>query len=456
MVASNDLNISQSGIVTFDGVSTFSGRTLQAGSGIVITNGDGVSGNPNISASGAQNIAGDTGTISGTNLTIYADNVANNAGQSVKFTNSGAISTLNLTDANLNTMLGKNCGKLGQTYNTTVGIGASAGNSMTTATGCVFVGSAAGFANTSGVYNTFIGGSSGLATTTGSSNTAVGHESLASYTSGAANAGSNVALGKGALSLIRTGINNIAIGVLSGVSHTLADSSNIDIGNSGVLGESNVIRLGTAGSGTGQQNKCYVAGITGVTAVGSPAAVSSTGQLSDLGFGTSTQVLTSNGAGVSPTWQAIPMHAATAFRAYLNANTAANITGDGTLVTVQFDTVDYDTDSGYDTGTYTYTVPVGKTGIWQINYTVFAYRTAGTNTAIILNLLKNATTIRNYEMNFENTQTSGELTLTSGMQAKLTAGDTVKVQCNVAGNASKNIGFAGTYCIFSGTFLGTA
>lgn len=52
MVASNDLNISQSGFVTFDGVSTFNGRTLVAGPGVTITNANGVAGNPTISLAG--------------------------------------------------------------------------------------------------------------------------------------------------------------------------------------------------------------------------------------------------------------------------------------------------------------------------------------------------------------------------------------------------------------------
>jgi len=49
---SNDLNISQPGYVVFDGVSTFTGRTIQAGSGITISNGSGISGNTTISMSG--------------------------------------------------------------------------------------------------------------------------------------------------------------------------------------------------------------------------------------------------------------------------------------------------------------------------------------------------------------------------------------------------------------------
>lgn len=46
----NSLNISQPGIVVFDGVSNFLGRTLTAGSGISISSGTGISANPIISA----------------------------------------------------------------------------------------------------------------------------------------------------------------------------------------------------------------------------------------------------------------------------------------------------------------------------------------------------------------------------------------------------------------------
>jgi len=170
--------------------------------------------------------------------------------------------------------------------------------------------------------------------------------------------------------------------------------------------------------------------------------------------GTTGQVWTSNGAGTPPSFQTSGSPPLIAFRAHLNANTATNLTGDGTLVTVPFDTVDYDIGSGYNNSTFIYTVPVGGAGIYQINYTVFTYRGSGVNTVQLLNLLINgATNIRNYEVNFENMQTSGELTLTSGMQYQLNDGDTIQVTADVGG-VSANIGFAGTFCVFSATRLG--
>lgn len=63
MATANDLNISQSGIVAFDGTATFTGVTLTAGSGISISNGSGVLGNPTISATGLTSLTltGDSG-----------------------------------------------------------------------------------------------------------------------------------------------------------------------------------------------------------------------------------------------------------------------------------------------------------------------------------------------------------------------------------------------------------
>ena len=119
------------------------------------------------------------------------------------------------------------------------------------------------------------------------------------------NSQGNTALGAYSLHAVASGSYNTAIGLESGSNYTGTESNNILVGHSGVLGESNVMRLGTPGSGTQQVNKTFVAGVTGVTVTASaPIAVNSSGQFSSLGFGTSTQVLTSNGAGVSPSWQA--------------------------------------------------------------------------------------------------------------------------------------------------------
>ena len=78
---SNDLNITQAGLVAFDGVATFTGRTLTAGAGVTITNGSGVAGNPTISVTGGAPVHG-TGTDNhivrwdGTGVPVIQDGVA--------------------------------------------------------------------------------------------------------------------------------------------------------------------------------------------------------------------------------------------------------------------------------------------------------------------------------------------------------------------------------------------
>src|SRR5262249_60634834 len=57
-----------------------------------------------------------------------------------------------------------------------------------------------------------------------------------------------------------TGSNNVALGVNSGVNLTTGNN-NIDIGNAGVAGESNRIRIGTKGT----QTVAFIAGISGTT-----------------------------------------------------------------------------------------------------------------------------------------------------------------------------------------------
>ena len=54
----NCLNINQAGLQAFDGIATFSGRTITPGAGVAVTNGNGVSGNPTVSIIGGQPITG--------------------------------------------------------------------------------------------------------------------------------------------------------------------------------------------------------------------------------------------------------------------------------------------------------------------------------------------------------------------------------------------------------------
>lgn len=295
-------------------------------------------------------------------------------------------------------------------------------------------------------------GTLALANTVGSGdNVAIGSQTLGSL---AASLGSNVAIGGNALGTITTGTKNIGIGVGSGNTYNGAESSNIIIGNVGVNGESNVIRIGTNGSGSGQQNKAFLAGVTGVTVASSPVAVASTGQLSDLGFGTATQVLTSNGAGVSPTWQAAGGGgSSTTFLAYVSAQ-ITNPTGDGTAYTVIFDSTLNNTGAAYNTGTGVFTAPA--TGMYHFDTTICFNAIQTTSTSIVIQFSGSVTSVRTFQ--FQGPTTSlvvGTICYSGGITIPMTAADTMSVIVNVGGLA-KNVSIygggapVGTSTVFAG------
>jgi hypothetical protein len=183
-----------------------------------------------------------------------------------------------------------------------------------------FLGTAATETLDFGLSNLILG-NNGSTITIGTGNVGVGNGLYGSLSSGSSNTfvgtdvagpmklstgGQNCGFGQNALAQIVSGTNNNAFGYQAGSLYTLADSGNIVINHSGVPGESNTIRIGTPGGGASNQTRAFVAGITGVTvAASAPIAVDTHGQISSLGFGTANQVLTSNGAGTSPTFQAV-------------------------------------------------------------------------------------------------------------------------------------------------------
>jgi hypothetical protein len=144
---------------------------------------------------------------------------------------------------------------------------------LTSAVSCVGIGSAALSAVTSGSFNTAAGFRALENVSSGSENTALGYECLTS---------------------LLTGVNNIAVGGSSGSAYVGAESNNISINNSGIAAESNTIRIGVQGSGAGQQNRCFIAGIDGVN-VGSTATV-----VTEVGTQLGTAVITA-GTNISVT-----------------------------------------------------------------------------------------------------------------------------------------------------------
>jgi Chaperone of endosialidase len=107
---------------------------------------------------------------------------------------------------------------------------------------------------TTGLNNTATGNQALTANTVGFNNTADGWHAL-QVTTGNQNTGT----GCDALVNNTTGSNNTALGYRAGANLT-SGSNNIAIGNAGVVGESNTIRIGTVGT----QIATFLAGVRGV------------------------------------------------------------------------------------------------------------------------------------------------------------------------------------------------
>lgn len=152
--------------------------------------------------------------------------------------------------------------------------------------------------------NLFVGGFLGNPSAViGAANIAItaGQGSLQFLTSGS----DNVAV-RGLFSLI-TGSNNVAIKsndqissgnnnlfIQGGDNYLTSESNNINLVALGQTGESNTLRIGESGSGDFQVNRCFIAGITGVTTSNSQNVTidTTTGQLGASPNLTGTAVVT--------------------------------------------------------------------------------------------------------------------------------------------------------------------
>jgi len=137
----------------------------------------------------------------------------------------------------------------------------------------VFLGSACGNYTNSSIQNVGIGNGTFFSLTSGSANVAIGSNVLNSITS----SNNNIAIGNQAGFNV-TGSSNLLLGNNSG-SNLVSGSNNILVGNNGVLSDNQTIRIGSL---TLPHNKCFIAGISGVTPAGPNQAViidTTTGQL---------------------------------------------------------------------------------------------------------------------------------------------------------------------------------
>jgi Chaperone of endosialidase len=181
--------------------------------------------------------------------------------------------TLALNAADSNTAVGTAALLLNTTgsANTAVGVDALLNNTGSDGENNTAIGAFALLSNTDGANNTANGESALRNNTIGNANTAAGDGALFSNTIAENNTATgfqalvlntegenNTANGTNALYHNTTGSGNVALGFRAGFNLTTGDN-NIDIGNEGLAGDSDAIRVGNT------QTKAFVAGISGAT-----------------------------------------------------------------------------------------------------------------------------------------------------------------------------------------------
>lgn len=267
------------GTTTFD---TDSGTATESGGAITIAGGS------NINTSGA-----------GSTVTINLDNTVSISGSFTAGTTAGFITAqtgdISTIAGNFNmpgttatsgiiNMIGSPFAHVGlfasSPSNSFFGFGSGLNSLITTNNFNTGMGMAALPSLTTGQSNTCIAFHAGSNITSSNNNSSLGTGALGFLSTGT---GNNTAIGVSALSSITTGSYNTGLGMNAGASYvTGSESSNIVIGNGGVNGESNVIRIGIQGTGNAQQSTCYIAGITGATVTGSAVLCSTAGQLGTI------------------------------------------------------------------------------------------------------------------------------------------------------------------------------
>ena len=229
------------------------------------------------------------------------------------------------------------------------------------------------------------------------------------------------------LTCINTGVttaagwNVIAEYEANGIVNLIADNSGIATGESVTISGGSTGLTTTASSSTVDLTGVLV-GANGGT------GVANTSRTITLSSGATGKVLTSDSSG-NGTWATNPVPGY-AFSAYLT-NSISNVTGNGTVYTIVYDTTLVNASSVYSTSTGLFTAPVN--GIYQFNYQILVATTSGSpyystmNALIIINgtqLYKNPTVYgwpNSYDINM------GSVTI------PLSSGDTVGI--GIGGNS---------------------
>jgi Chaperone of endosialidase len=185
----------------------------------------------------------------------------------------GAAALRNNTTAGFNTAIGADALKENTTGEDNTAIGADALSSNTDGDNNTATGVNALFSNTTGDSNTAVGWSALFTNDTGIGNTAIG--SYALQNNSTSTGSFNTAIGMSALIGDTTGMANTALGQGAGAALT-SENYNIDIANTGVVGDFGTIRIGN----NVVNHSTYIAGISGGNAIGGDAVfVTSDGRL---------------------------------------------------------------------------------------------------------------------------------------------------------------------------------
>jgi hypothetical protein len=263
-IACNALNISEQGMVYFDGVSVFSGVDGGTAGNVLTSNGTGSP--PSFQAA--------SGGISSVNATT--------CGSSVAFIPATGNALLQVTDASLNTIIGESSGGSTTIGTTNQSFGAFNMNDPAF----------------TGTQNSICGSFCMQVSGSASGNSIVGNASGQTLTTGA---NSNTILGSSVFATLTTGHSNVGVGNSSGGNYTSSESNNLLINNAGVLGDQGVTRIGNS-----NQTSCFVSGISNVT-LSNPSAQTvvvdpSTGQLGSTTGSNSLKVTTYNVSDSPATW----------------------------------------------------------------------------------------------------------------------------------------------------------
>lgn len=118
----------------------------------------------------------------------------------------------------------------------------------------------------------------------------------------------------------------------------------------------------------------------------------------------------------------------------------SNITGDGTVANIVFDTIQYDTSSSYNTSNGFFTVP--KNGTYLVNVSLMLNGVGAAHTECQFQMYFQGVLLSERLNPFAIVSSTGFVSLSLSYQYRLTAGDIVLPQLRVS-NGAKTVGFFG-------------